>query len=108
VGYIVTAMDRSVDAREDGTIPKDQVVDVHFRDNLADPFGTIRGIYDSFGLELTDDAEQRMRAFLSDNPQEKHGAHHYTFADTGLDETEIRARTRRYQEYFDVPSERLG
>ncbi|MFY9586279.1 MAG: sulfotransferase [Actinomycetota bacterium] len=108
VGYIVAAMDRSVDAREDGTIPKDQVVDVHFRDFLADPFGTIRGIYDSFGLDLTDDAEQRMRAFLAENPSEKHGGHHYTFADTGLDEAAVRARTKRYQEYFDVPPENLS
>ena len=108
VDYIVTALDRSVDAREDGTIPKDQVVDVHFRDFMAEPFETIRGIYHSFGLELTADAEHRMRAFLAENPSEKHGGHHYTFADTGLDEAEVRVRTRRYEEYFDVPSEKLG
>jgi hypothetical protein len=108
VDYIVAAMDRSVDAREDGTVPKDQVVDVHFRDFMADPFGTIRGIYESFGLDLSDDAEQRMRTFLAQNPSEKHGGHHYTFADTELDESQVRARTKRYQDYFDVPSEKLG
>ena len=31
-----------------------------------------------------------------------------TFAETGLDEGELRERVRRYQEYFDVPSERLA
>ena len=103
--YIIDALDCSVDAREDGTVPKDQVVDVHFRDFMADPFGTIRGIYERFSLDLTDDAEQRMRAFLAENPSEKHGGHHYTFADTELDEAEIRARAKRYQDYFDVPSE---
>ena len=108
VEYIVTAMDRSVDAREDGTIPKDQVIDVHFRDFLADPFGTIRMIYDFFGLDLTHEAEQRMRAFLTANPKEKHGGHQYTFADTELDEGEMRARTKRYQDYFDVASEDLS
>ena len=35
-----------------------------------------------------------MRAFLADNPTEKHGGHHYTFADTGLDEGEWRERAR--------------
>jgi hypothetical protein len=108
VDYIVTALDRSVDAREDGTVPKDQVVDVHFRDFMADPFGTIRGIYGAFGLELSDQAEQQMRAFLAENPQEKHGGHHYTFADTELDEGEVRARAKHYQDYFEVPSESLG
>ena len=33
-----------------------------------------------------DESEQRMRAFLADNPTDKHGGHHYTFADTGLDD----------------------
>lgn len=106
--YIVEALDRSVDAREDGTVPKDQVVDVHFRDFMADPFGTIRGIYERFELDLTDEAEQRMRAFLAENPSERHGGHHYTFADTELDEAEIRSRATRYQDHFDVPSEKLG
>jgi hypothetical protein len=31
----------------------------------------------------------------------------YTFAETGLDAGELRERARRYQEYFDVPSEPL-
>ena len=48
-----------------------------------------------------------MRAFLADHPQDEHGGHRYTFAGTGLDEGELRARTRAYQEYFEVPSEPL-
>ena len=46
-------------------------------------------------------------AFLAANPQDKFGKHAYTFAETALDEGELRERARRYQEYFDVPSERL-
>jgi hypothetical protein len=46
-----------------------------------------------------------MRAFLAANTQDKHGRHAYTFADTGLDAGEWRERARRYQQYFDVPSE---
>ena len=48
-----------------------------------------------------------MRAFLADHPQDEHGGHRYTFAATGLDEGELRARTRAYQEHFEVPSEPL-
>ena len=47
-----------------------------------------------------------MRAFLDDHGREKHGVHHYTFADTGLDEGEMRERSRRYTDYFDVPVEK--
>lgn len=103
--YILDGLDRSVDARVDGRFASDRVVDVQFADFMRDPFGTIRSTYELLGLDLTDDAETRMRAFLAENPSEKHGGHHYTFADTGLDAGEIRERARRYQDYFGVASE---
>jgi hypothetical protein len=49
----------------------------------ADPFATIRGIYERLGAELTPEAEQRMRSFLAANPGDG-GGHRYRFADTGL------------------------
>jgi hypothetical protein len=105
--YLLEGLDRSVTAREDGTVPKGRVVDLHFAAFVADPFATIREVYERLGLELTADAEARMRAFLAANPADKHGAHRYRFADTGLDAGALRERARRYQTYFDVPSEPL-
>ncbi|HUI28531.1 MAG TPA: sulfotransferase [Candidatus Kryptonia bacterium] len=103
--YLVEGLDRSVAARENGTVPADRVIDVQFKAFMADPLATIREIYQRLGLELTRDAETRMRAFLAANPQDKHGRHRYSFADTGLDAGEWRERSRRYQQYFDVASE---
>jgi len=103
--YLVDGLDRSVAARENGTFSSDRIVDVQFSAFMADPLAAVRTIYDRLGLELTADAEARMRAFLAAHPQEEHGRHRYRFADTGLDPGEWRERTRRYQEYFDVPSE---
>jgi hypothetical protein len=103
--YIVDGIDRSVDARADGVVPADQVVDVQFADFMAEPFAAIATIYDRFGLELTADSEARMRSFLADHGQDEGGGHRYTFADTGLDEGALRERTRRYQEHFGVPDE---
>jgi hypothetical protein len=105
---ILDGLDRSVTARENGTVTAGRVVDVQFRAFMADPFTTIRTIYERLGVELEPGSEQRMRAFLSANPQDKHGKHTYTFRETGLDEGALRERARRYQEYFDVPSEQLG
>jgi hypothetical protein len=105
---IVEGLDRSVNAREDGTVPAGRVVDVQFRAFMADPFATIHEIYEKLGLELQPEAEQRMRDFFAANPSDKHGTHTYTFADTGLDEGAWRERSRRYQEYFDVPSESIN
>ena len=106
--YLLDGLDRSVDAREDGTVPKERVVDLHFAAFVADPFATIRQVYDRLGFELRPEAEARMRAFWAANPVDKHGRHRYRFADTGLDAGELRERARRYQSYFDVPSEALS
>jgi hypothetical protein len=104
-GPVLDALDRSVTAREDGTVPSDRVVDVHYNAFMADPFGTIRSIYERLGADLTPDAEARMRRFLRRNRADRHGAHEYSFADTGLDPDNVRDRARRYVEYFDVESE---
>ena len=91
----------------DGSITPERVVDVQFEAFMADHFGTIASIYDAWGTEYTDEARARMQAFLDDHGREKHGVHRYSFADTGLDEGEIRERARRYTDYFDVPVERV-
>lgn len=105
--YIIEGLDRGTTAREDGTVRPDRVVDVQFRDFMADPFATIHAIYERLGLSLSAEAESRMRAYLAANPSDKHGAHSYRFADTGLDADELRARAKRYADHFDVPDEPL-
>jgi hypothetical protein len=107
IDQIATALDRSVDARQQGLVPKGRIVDFHFRELLRDPFGGIRRIYEHYELEFTPEAEAGMRKHLADNPSDKHGAHRYRFADTGIDIGEARERFRRYVEYFDVPQESL-
>ena len=103
--YLLDGLDRSVTAREDGTVPAKRVIDVQFQAFLADPFACVREIYARLGLELTREVEARMRAFLAENPQDKHGGHRYSLAETGLDAEKLREGARRYQEYFAVPSE---
>lgn len=103
--YIALALRRSMEARENGAIKPDQVMDIHFSDLMADTFGTIRKIYDCFGLRYTTEAESRMRKFLAENPSDKHGKHTYRFADTGLNLDKQRKNVQAYQKYFRVPSE---
>jgi len=106
--YIVVGLDRSVDDRMNGVVADDHVIDVQFADFMADPFVTIRGVYDRMGFELSDEAEAAMRAYLADNPRDKHGRHTYSWSETGLDLGEWRDRVQRYQDYFGVPSEVQG
>jgi len=104
-GPVVDALDRSVTAREDKLIPADRVLDVQFQEFMDDPLATIRTVYDRWGVDLTPDVEARMRAFLAEHQRDKHGVFRYSLAETQLDEADVRERTRRYTDYFDVPAE---
>jgi len=103
---ILLGLERSIEARRDGTLPPGQVVDVQFHEFMKDPFATIAAVYAAVGLDYTAEAESRMRAFLDTHPGDGGGGgSRYTFAETGLDLASLRERSRAYQEYFDVPSE---
>ena len=103
---IFVGLDRGMTAREAGTFPPEQVIDVHFTDMVDDPFATIARIYRAMGRELTAEADTRMRAFLATHPGDGGGGgSRYRFADTGLDAAELRDRARPYQERFGVVSE---
>ncbi len=108
VDYLELGNNRSVDAREDGTVPADQAVDFLFRDLMADPFAALADLYAGMGLDFTAEAEAGMRAFLAAHPADEHGTHTYSFAATRLDEDQVRARMQRYETYFAVPREPLG
>lgn len=103
--HVIEGLDRSVDARLDGTVAARQVIDVQFADFMRDPMHTIAAVYEHLGQELTAEVYRRMQDFLRSNPQDKHGGHEYSLAATGLDVGALRERCRRYQEFFGVPDE---
>ena len=91
---LARALDRAIDVRDSGRFPAERFHDVHFRALLADPLKLVEGIYGHFGIELTGEAADRMRAFIDENPQGKHGVHRYAAAEYGLD-VAVRARALR-------------
>ena len=105
---IIDCLDRALAARRDGVLPRGQVVDVHFGQFRKDPIAAVAGVYDALGVELTAEAEERMRAHLDAHPGDPDNAlRRYSFGDTGLDEAELRERVHEYQEFFGVESEPL-
>ncbi len=102
----ILGLERSMAWLDTGLIDEDRIVDVQFADFMADPFTTIRAVYQRLGRELTPVAEQLMREHLSAHPGDG-GGNRYTWTDTGLDAVELRERVRAYQERFDVPTETL-
>lgn len=106
---IVDGLDRALAVRRSGVIPADQVIDVRYQDFRVDLLAMVASIYERLGLELTDDTAGRMRAFLDAHPGDAaNSLQRYSFADTGLDEGELRERVRDYQEHFGIESEPLG
>jgi hypothetical protein len=75
------------------------IVDLRYKDLVADPVGTIDGVYRRFGWDFTPAAAEEIRGWLRDNPSDKHGKHTYSLADFGVTEDDIRAV---YADYMDA------
>lgn len=74
------------------------VYDVRYDDLVADPVGTVRGIYAHFGIPWTDAREADLREFVSRHPKGKHGTHRYSVEDFGLTDGAIRKRLGFYED----------
>jgi hypothetical protein len=83
----------------------DRVVDVQYDDTVRDPVGTVRRVYEHFGLERSPQVDDGVRAYLADNPRDKHGTHRYTLEEFGLDRDEVDAAFAAYRERFGVSSD---
>jgi hypothetical protein len=103
VDVLGTMVDRLVEHRD--RHGDDGFVDVHYRDFVGDPIGTVDKIYAHFGETLTDEAAAAMRGHLASHPQGKHGAHAYTLDDFGLEERPVRDRFAAYVERFGIEEE---
>lgn len=103
--FLAAGLDRAIAFRDRARIGPAQVIDLQFRDFIADPIGRIAELYRHFGRTLSPEAERRMRRFLAENPGDQYGPHRYRFADTGLDPDAERRRFARYQERFGIASE---
>ncbi len=99
------ALEHYVQQREElGELAK-QIVDVRYQDLVDDPIPALASLYAQWDLPFSAEAEARMRAYVAANPQGKAGVHQHSFADTGLDLEEERAKLAPYQARFNVPSE---
>jgi hypothetical protein len=76
--------------------------DVFMDDLVTEPIATAAALYDRFGLPFTAEVERGMRAWLTDNPQHKHGSPRYTLEEFGLRLDEVRDAFRDYTRHFDV------
>jgi hypothetical protein len=102
---LAQGLEKTMQVRATGVLRDEQVFDMQFAEFIADEIAMVRRIYAHFDMELTPEAESRMRRFLAANPKDKHGAHRYTLAQSGLDPTVERQRYAGYQQRHNIASE---
>ncbi len=75
-----------------------QFHDVDHRQFHREPMRVVRGIYDRFGLSLSDEAAERMQRWIADSPTSRHGEHRYDISDFGITPEQVRKRFAEYIE----------
>jgi hypothetical protein len=77
-----------------------RIYDVYYDKFVSDPIGTLRGIYDHFGLVWPDFHEKRLHAYIQKNPRDKYGKHHYKSEDFGMTDKIVNNYFTEYIEKF--------
>lgn len=99
---LVHVLEHAIKVRSATEYPDAVFYDMRFSDFVKDQFNVVEQIYEAFGLELTPAAATRMRAFIDDNPQGKHGVHEYSPEQYGVEPESVRHAFRNYIERFDL------
>ena len=72
--------------------PQDQFLDVEYDAFVADPVGTVRGVYEAFDLGWTDEVAAEVGRLDAESRQGgRRPSHRYDLADYGLTTAEVRA-----------------
>jgi len=79
------------------------ILHLHYRKIVTAPMEAVRTLYDHYGLDLSKDAETRMKAWLT----RSHGHRHprYRLEEFGLDPRDLGRRFAHYMQAFGVISE---
>lgn len=87
---------------------KERVIDVHFKELIKDPIGTVRRIYTSLEWELTPDAEESMRRWLAEDKRlvnkKARKEHEYEPEWFGITEEEVAEAFADYCAAYNVPT----
>jgi len=104
VDPVVANLERMIGWLEDGTIPRQRVQPVRYRDFFADPEAELARLYAGLDLPLRPEAVRAMKAYIASKPKDKFGEHHYETGSEDIVAAE-REKFRRFQAYFELPDE---
>jgi sulfotransferase family protein len=95
--------DRIMDARD--KLGEQRILDVHYADLLRNPIDAMRKLYAGLGDDFSSAAEQGMRNWLADNPQDKFGRHEYKLGQFGLSVDKLQPMFERYLSRYEIERE---
>jgi len=101
--HLREGMEHAIEER--ARIGDDHFIDVHHRDLVGDPEGTVRRVYDWLGLELRPDVAHRIFDWQDAHAMGAEGRHRYTAEQYGLSVDQIRSDYDFYIRRFDVALE---
>jgi hypothetical protein len=101
--HLQVAVDRILTSRT--RLGDDRFLDVHHRELVADPIGTVRRIYTWLDRELTPGTEAAITRWNDENRSGAHGTHRYTAEQFGLSTDELREQFATYTDHFAIELE---
>lgn len=101
--HLRAGMERAIEER--ARIGEDRFLDVHHRELIADPQGTVRRAYEWLGLELRPGVAQTIWDWQDAHAMGAEGRHRYTAEQYGLSVQQIRSDYDFYIRHFDVTVE---
>lgn len=79
---------------------KVRFIDVAYKDLVHNPVETLRELYAQCELEWSAIIEQQIQIYLNENRQHKHGKHHYSLEQFGLQAARVNERFAAYNQRF--------
>jgi hypothetical protein len=101
--HLRVSTERAMAAR--ARLGEERFLDVHHRDMIREPMGTVRRIYDWLGYELTAEVEADIARWQVENRSGAHGTHRYTAEQYGLTDAQLRSDFDEYVRHFDIELE---
>ncbi|EDN71181.1 conserved hypothetical protein [Beggiatoa sp. PS] len=76
--------------------------DVNYIELIQEPIRIVRQIYEYFGYPFNNAVEKNLKRWIGENPQHKHGIHHYSLEKFGLEAKEINRKFAHYCQKFNL------
>jgi hypothetical protein len=100
-----TLLEQGMASRNRHPERESRILDVSMSEIVRDPIACVERIYRHFDLVLSDDARERMRAYLVAHPKDEFGVHRYSLEAFGLEAEGVNAVFKGYRERFGLDPE---